>query len=301
MFVLWKALLNERGEVVAPPTGDPPVVTPVDGNADWRPYATSLRSDPIIAPHLDGIPAKDIPSLIKEHVNLKSHMGKALFLKENPTPEDVRSMRQRAFDMNLFTAPPKTAEEYNFNRPESIPTEAWSDETVGEYRGWANKWGIPQEAVNEGMAIQTKQFGSLNKLFEVNPEEKAQADIAFQQKATESGMSVDEAVEYAGRYVEKHFSERVNRILELTNLSNDPEFMFAIAQAGKDSREDISVDGSTGEVMKTDAEAQALDILTNAENPDHKAFHDPSHPKHKEAVKKHGDLWTKAHPGEITL
>ena len=295
MFDFLKALLNERGEA-----GDSSIVT--DGNGpDWRPHAESLKSDPAIAPHLDGIGAKDVTALVKEHVNLKGMMGKALFPKDNPTPEELRGMRNRAYDMKLFSRPPESAEHYNFDRPEAIPEDAWSEETVGEYRGWANKWGIPQEAINEAMAIQSKQFGGLDKLFEISPEEKAVADKTFQEKAEKAGISVEKAIEDGGRYLKENVSERVQKILAMTNLGADPELMFLIAQAGHDTREDTSVDtGDQGTIMNS-AENEALDIQTNKENPDYKIWHDTTHPQHRQVREKVARLWDKAHPGTLSL
>ncbi len=284
-----RILSNQRGEV--PGTPDPPV-----SSGDWRaPFQTDTALAPIVAKMTE----PDLPSVLKSYDGLKAHMGKAVFVKNAKDPDEVKQARARAYELGLFPKPPEAPDKYTFKRPDNIPEAAWSSELDQEYRNWAHKWGLPDEAMAEGLALNQKQFSSVVKGFEVDHAEAAEELRTWAEELRKEPAELMELGDEFIRQLEK--SPRMAKYIAqpaIQAILKTPDGMKLFGTAALYSAQSSGVTGDGPNVKGVaDLKGEVDAIMFNPNHPKYQLFANGDKATHEYVQ----GLYAKIYPGEKEL
>jgi hypothetical protein len=222
-----------------------------------------------------------VEALLGGMANLANLAGKKALapLPENATAE---AKAERAALMRSLNGVPEKPEGYNVKRPADVPQEYWSDAYVGGVLGILHKHNASPQLVQELIAFDT----GITKQNMAKAGQNEVQSLAAEQAALrkEFGPQYDDKLDLA---------QRAARTLGLQ--PDDPLFrnhkmVVAMARVGEMISEDrlVSGDGRSGDTMSD--RQKARDIVTNAANPLHKAYHDANDPRHDEAVRMHSEF-----------
>lgn len=187
-------------------------------------------------------------------------------------PDSVKEQHQQF--LKVANGVPEKPEDYGLSRPEGVPEDQWNQEQANEYAGIFHKHNASPELVRE--------ISELNNRFQAEQQQRMQqedqayfADEVSKLKA-EFKSELPEVRGFAERVVSR-FGMDDSAMSSAANVK-------ALYRIGKALGEDRlpSGDGNRDSGM-TDRQ-KALDIVNNPNNPMHKAFHNPNHPEHDEAV-----------------
>jgi hypothetical protein len=222
-----------------------------------------------------------VEALLGGMANLANLAGKKALapLPENATPE---AKAERAALMRSLNGVPETPDGYNVKRPADVPQEYWSDAYVGGVLGILHKHNASPQLVQELIAFDT----GITKQNMAKAGQNEVQSLAAEQAALrkEFGPQYDDKLDLA---------QRAARTLGLQ--PDDPLFrnhkmVVAMARVGEMISEDrlVSGDGPSGDTMSD--RQKARDIVNNAANPLHKAYHDANDPRHDEALRMHSEF-----------
>lgn len=264
----------------------------------WYAPAESLKTtDPDIWQSFEkGVESgnhKDLPTLVKHTVGLEKKLGSALALPNKDKPEDVAAFKTKLYQSGVLEAPPDSPDKYELDLS-AIPEGMRSETTIKAAREWAHKNGVSNGALKELMAIETQRYNS--ELKPVLEFDKQKSMTEFNTWAASIGKQPDEMMAYGGAYLSSRVSEEGMALLDRAGLSNHPEIMKLIAQAGMDTGEDISLalQARAGNPDALAAASEANDITTNKDNPKYKLLWSGD----KATMDYVMSLRAKAHPGD---
>ena len=169
---------------------------------------------------------------------------------------------------------PEGPEGYGLERPEGMSDEDWAA-SGAKYSEIAHRHNLSPEAVGELYAFQQE--------FATAQENAAQAQI----EAYRAGER--EALKQAHPTSHEEIAGQAKRVINrfdlddsvLSSAKNVEAFAKIAKLLGEDNLPGFEADPDQG---MTDRQ-KGLDIVNNPSNPMHKAYHDPNHPQHDEALK----------------
>ena len=241
--------------------------------------------------------AKDPEKAMLQGVkNLQYLAGqKALEPLPDDAPDSVKDERRQL--MAKLNGVPETPEGYGIKKPETLPDGVyWPEESVGAYAGIFHKHNASPELVKEILELHTKTLEG--------------AEVQIEQQITA------QRTEEMGK-LKTEFGDRTNQVLtkamrgamtlgltedEAKALGTSAASIKALAKVVDLVSEDrLAVDAGAGSNVGGSYREKALDIVTNPNNPLHKAYHDTGHPKHEEAVAQRSELNRKWHATKRTV
>jgi hypothetical protein len=250
---------------------------------DWR---SSLP------PEMQGLPAirdyKDVPSLVKSHVNLQTMIGsdKVVLPNDKSTPEQLTEFYKK-------WGRPETAEGYKFP-PVKLPNGAEvPKEVMSHFMGVFHKAGLSQKQAEQVFSEYMNHEGTTmaNRQTAIQTSQKA----ALEKLKTDMGDAYEEHVTAAQVLVKTFGNPELNKWLEDTGLGNDANFVRFFGNIAKSVMDDKAIVGGGGVQFKVSPE-QAKDQITALKKDKDfvKALTTKTDPGHKEARAKWDELHSKA-------
>lgn len=183
---------------------------------------------------------------------------------------------ERSALMRKLNNAPEKPEGYGVKKPDDVPDARWNGEYVNGVLGILHKHNASPELVQELIKADLAFSTDIDAKSEAA---QAQAFAKEQQALKETfgsdfGKKVDLAV----------------RVAKSIGLDvNDPMFrsakvVMAMAKVGEMVSEDRLVSGEGGSSLGQGDRQKALDIVNNASNPLHAAYHKVDHPLHAQAL-----------------
>lgn len=218
---------------------------------------------------------KTVEALLGGMSNLAQLAGKKGLAPLPPdAPAEVKA--ERAKLMAELNNAPKTPEGYGFKRPDSILESQWSEPYVQGIAGILHKHSASPELAKELMAFDAQHAGNMMEGI------KGAETAAYAKEAT----ALKDA--FGGEYAKK-IDLAVRGAKTLGMDINDPLFrnhkaVVMMSKFAEMVSEDRLVSGESSANAGMDDRAKALDIVNNAANPLHKAYHNPEDPMHAQAV-----------------
>lgn len=194
-------------------------------------------------------------------------------LPPTATPE---AKAERAALMRKLNNAPEKPEGYGVKKPDDVPDNRWNGDYVNGVLGILHKHNASPELVQELIKADLEFSAGID-----SKSQAAQAEALAKEQATlkeafgsEFGAKIDLAT-------------RAAKTLGLD--VNDPIFrsakmVQAMAKVGEMVSEDRLVSGEGASSMGQGDRQKALDIVNNANNPLHKAYHQADHPQHAQAL-----------------
>lgn len=218
--------------------------------------------------------SKNMNGLMMQMANLASLAGKKGLA---PLPEGAseQAKTERAALLRQINRTPEKIEDYGVKKPDDIPDELWNPELANTVLGEMHKLGASPEMVK---AVFEADRASTIKAIEAHKAAKAEFVAAEGKVLKETfGADFDRKIDLA---------KRGARTLGLD--PNDPLFgnsklVIAMAKYAESISEDKLVSGDSQQTNGGSDKARAMDIINNAGNSLHKAYHDPSDPMHEQA------------------
>ncbi len=254
------------------------------GGATWH---ATLPADLKDSAVLRDIP--NVEALAKGYVSAQSMLGSRVALPgKDSKPEDVAAFYNK------------------LGRPES-----------------ADKYGMPELKLSEGLSIDDKKLSSTRELFHklnltdsqakgvlehyfgtlneqhasVQQANKTGMEQASQKLREEFGDKFDAKVDVAKSVLQKFGTPELAEYLEKSGLGNDPHIVRIFAKIGDAMMEDGAAGGDGGLFVK-DATAAAAEIEKLKQNPEFmKQLFGTTEAGHKSAVDQWSNLHKKAFPG----
>lgn len=205
-----------------------------------------------------------------------------------PLPEGAPKevVDERNALMRQLNNTPDSPEGYGFKKPDDWPESLpWQEERATKYAEILHRHNVSPELAKElydlDMSEAMTQFGRIDEI-------QAETFAAEQQKLkSEFGSQLPEKVALAVRGVNSmglkdENGEPITASHPIFKNAVAVKMAAAYAEAVSEDRL-VSGDGD-GSGGMSDRE-KALDILNNPNNPHYKAYHDPEHPGHEQAVK----------------
>lgn len=195
-------------------------------------------------------------------------------------PAEVVAERQAL--MRTLNGVPEKPEGYGIKRPDDMPEENWNGPYVDGMLGILHKHNAPPALVQE---LVKADLDAANKIREGHG---AHSEQHLAAQAAELKKEFGEGEAFASKI---GMAQRAARTLGLDindpSIGNNAKLIVALAKVAEMTGEDrlVSGDGKGGD-GKSDRE-KARDIVSNASNPLHKAYHDPNDPGHEAAVQAH--------------
>lgn len=229
---------------------------------------------------------KDLPSLLKGLKDSKAAAmqrldGMVKVPGQDAKPEDVAAYR-KALGI------PETPEAYAFDKVQIPQGVELDPAAIAEFQKTSHELGLtPAQAA---------------KLVEFQAGLEARSVESFQREQAAAleaeGAKLQQA--WGPKYQEKvslaHRAAATFGLDPESPIFRSAEAVMAFAKIGESISEDKLVSGETIS-NRLGPEQQADDIIKNSANPLHKAYHDSTHPMHKEATARFMELMKKAFPG----
>ena len=251
-------------------TGSAAVSTP---SSDWRPYLNDeLRADPVVSSWAEKTDYKDIPAVLKGFAHAQKRMGSAINLPgQGAKPEEVTALRQKLYEAGVFTAPPKTAGEYNLVAPNEYTGPKMNQETAQQFATMMHKHGISQAAVNDLLPLYLESLGGQQQIT------KADQESGMNELRKQFGEQFDTRFEMASRMLPGIFTDPKEMALyEQLGLGNDARFLGPLmrlsALAAQDSSFIDSLPVSGGQITGESATDEYAKILNDPKHPQYEGF-----------------------------
>jgi hypothetical protein len=171
---------------------------------------------------------------------------------------------------------PEKPEDYGLKAPEKMPEGIeWDPAFAGEFTKVAHAIGLTKEQVAKLAEFQLTQQSQ-----------------AMQKADTEGAQAFEAEVAKLRQTFGENYEKRTidaKRVAATVGLPDDhPVFwradtVIAMAKMADLISEDRLITGEQA-TNRLSPETQAKDIVTNPDNPDYKAYYDPTHGRHKEVV-----------------
>lgn len=221
--------------------------------SDWR---EPLKADPEIAPHIEKISEKDLPTFVKSHLNLTKKLGDT----ENRVREELKAK-------GLLKQP--APERYEIKRPDNLPEGAWNEQLEAKAQEWGKKHGLSQEAVSEALNLYLESFAGFA---EPIMRDREASEKALIDRAAKAGVPIEQLQEGFKRWVDQHVADEATREkMARAGLADDPDLIWmfyeAAAASGQfDTRNDKD---STMDALVSADEQAVLDLMAVLNNPNH--------------------------------
>lgn len=246
--------------------------------------------------------APDFQTFLKSAFDAHTEVGRRI-----PLPKDDAAKAKwkeehlpKLREAGLVEAPFKPPEKYEVKLPDGIPAEAWSEDDTKIAEGFAKKYGLSQDALNDGIAVVAGILGKHGADVQVN-REASQAKI--KEWAEKEGLSIEQVNAALDRFNKdpRGWDEATAQAISKSGFADNPLVVQAIVKLMTDSGTfDFRGDGGRMEEKSAEGNAAAMeakDIIRNKENPKHAAYHrgDPEVGAYVEQLMK------KAHPGTLEI
>lgn len=201
---------------------------------------------------------------------------------EGATPEEIAMFRKGL-------GVPEKPEDYGLKAPEKLPPGVQFDEkTASEFSKLAHELGLTKAQVAKLSDWQVQQLGGQTS----KTQQEQQAFIDGEKAKIQQAF---------GSNLEKRMVDAKRAAMTLgldpeSPLFQTSEMVIAMAKFTDMVSEDKLVSSSAAEKNLTPSTA-ATDIISNKDNPDYAAYHDPGHGRHTEVVARVNDLMKRAYPG----
>lgn len=197
-----------------------------------------------------------------------------------PLPKDAPKeiVEERAALMRQLNRTPEKPDGYGVTKPKDMPDEHWNGEYVGGVLGILHKHAASPELVQELVKFDLEAAGKVRAGGEAN----YQTYLASQGEALKKEFGAD----YEGKLsLAQRAAKTAGLDLEDPQIGNNAAVIIALSKLGSMISEDrlVTGDGDGGKGGMSDRD-KARDIVMNAGNPLHEAYHKPDHPDHQKAV-----------------
>lgn len=235
-----------------------------------------------LKPHVETFKKyQTVEALLGGMGNLANLAGKKALA---PLPENAsaEAKAERKALMRSLNGTPEKVDGYGVQKPANIPAEMWDDAYVKDVLGVLHEFDASPALVKKLLEVDARHTTSR---VDRNGQSEAQAYAAEEAALRKAfGPQFNDKVDLA---------VRAARTLGLD--PNDPIFrnhkvVVAMARVGEMVSEDRLVSGDDKGGSGMSDRAKAKDIVMNAANPLHKAYHDPNDPQHEEAVRTHSEF-----------
>ncbi len=190
-------------------------------------------------------------------------------------PEAVKA--ERAALMRTLNNVPEKIEGYGVKKPDGLPDDQWNPEYVNGILGVLHKHNASPELVKELVALDAQSATAMRAQGEAAKQAAYKQEVATLQKefGAEFGKKIDLAA-------------RAARTLGLdpndASVFGNAKVVSAFARMAEMVSEDRLVNGDASAGFSKGDREKALDIINNAANPLHTAYHNTADPRHKQAV-----------------
>lgn len=235
-----------------------------------------------LKPHVETFKKyQTVEALLGGMGNLSNLAGKkALAPLPDNAPAELKAERQ-ALLRSLHGTPDKP-EGYGVKKPDSLPAEMWDEAYVGGMVGILHKHNASPALVKELVEADAKAAaGRVDHNGQTEAAAYAREEAALR---TAFGPQYNDKVDLAVR------AARTLGLDPKDPIFRNHKIVVAMARVGEMVSEDrlVSADSKGGDGMSD--RAKAKDIVTNAANPLHKAYHNENDPQHDEAVRTHSEF-----------
>jgi hypothetical protein len=250
----------------------------------WRDFlADDFKVDPAFKDY------KDLNSLAKSHKSLQKMLGS----DKIPAPKDDWAPEQWS-EFYERLGRPKTADEYEFKKPENYPGD---DEFIKDVVKTMHEAGLTKKQV--ASVLETYMSKDMARLTAHQSEQQKATAAAITGLQKEYGEKFNENVNYA-RYATKELGDADTiKLLDETGLTNNPALFRMMAKAGRLLAGDRASGANTGGVDAlnlTQAEAAAAISSLTSDREYMAALFDANHREHDAAVQKRMRLFQIAYP-----
>lgn len=202
----------------------------------------------------------------------------------NPSPDDPTAMG--LYRQVLGIPDEASPEAYEF-RPEGELADAVDAETLKDFAGKAHELGLNRKQFAALVEYQAGIMGQTGQAMAAQNEAQDMAAKAQFTKDLETSLGGKDATDQAldltvrmlragGMQDEQIAGEIAPHIHKL-----GPNFVKAMAELAKNTKEDKLPASGTPATQKMDAKAEYRDIIHNPQNAYNAIYHDPMHPEHK--------------------
>lgn len=245
--------------------------------------------------------APDFPTFLKSAFDAHTEVGRRI-----PLPKDDAAKAKwkeehlpKLREAGLVEAPFKPPEQYEVKLPEGVPAEAWSEDDTKIATGFAKKYGLSQDALNDGIAVVAGILGKHGAEIQVN-REASQAKI--KEWADKEGYTVEQINSALDRFNKdpRGWDAETAEAISKSGFADNPLVVQAIVKLMADSGTfDIRGDGSMEDkpAEGNAAAIEAQDIIRNKENPKYAAYHRGD----AEVAAYVDQLMKKAYPGTLEI
>jgi hypothetical protein len=273
---------NPPGQSAAAPAGAPPPGQQGDASAGaaaatskawWADFEADFKDEPSfekIKAFADGP-----KGLVKSYVNLEKMMGGDRIAK--PKSDDDVEAWERWYDA---AGRPKTPEEYEFKRPDSLPDNFYSEDMEKSFRTWARENGLNKKQASnlyEGyVKTRLEQHMAWDK---ARHEGRTKAEEALKREFGPDGFQAAQGRTKAAyqKFADPEFAQ----YLDETGLGNDPRMIRIFDRIGKEMMGETQLRGQPSAIRSPqDIDADIAKFrLENRE-----ALYNANHPLHKHKV-----------------
>lgn len=188
---------------------------------------------------------------------------------------------------------PESVDKYEVNKPKDA--KYVDDSLVNDLKPVAHKLGILPKQLNEVLNWYEERSGKLTQAQEANQNASFNQELKGLQ--TEWGKAYESRLSLANRTLEEIGGPELSAYVSESGLGNNVKLVKLLGLVGeKLFREDgVPKDGTGGIPTVFDpatAREKATQITMDASHP----YHNPEHPKHKEALKEVEGLFSMAYP-----
>lgn len=207
----------------------------------------------------------------------------AMAVKKALTPlvgtEPAEVIAERKAHLDQINGVPKDVKGYGIARPETLPEEFWNQEGADKFALLAQKHSISPAAVKEILGLQVEiTQGEIARGQAADTEFYASQDKAFAAGIQKQGMDADKAMDLATR------GANTLGIDPKSPIFKNAAVRLALIRATQlVSEEKMITGGDAGSGSAMNERDQARDIMSNPQNPLHKAWADPNDPRHEQA------------------
>lgn len=218
-----------------------------------------------------------VESLFSGMSNLISLSGKKgdLTAYERPGEDAPQQMKDdHAKFMKAANNVPDKPEGYGIEKPDTVPQGVWDAMPINDYLKTAHKHNVSPEALSE--------LFELNMKHNMEGVQSAEAEARSYQTAEVESFKK----EHGSRAKEvRALAERVQNRFNLDGAAmSSAANVSALARIGAAIGEDNMPSGGGNPDKGLTDRQKALSIVNNENDPMYKAYHDPNHHQHKEAV-----------------
>lgn len=204
-------------------------------------------------------------------------------LTGNEPPEIVA---ERKAHLDTLNNVPKDIKGYGIKRPDDLPEMFWYEEEAQKFGQIAQKHSLSPAAVKELLDLQLGTTrASIAKGQQMEQEFYAKQDSAYNAAVQKMGMDPEKA---------KNLSERGAYTLGIDvkdPIWKNAQVRLAALRAANLVSEDKLITGDPTQIDVGNERDMARDIMSNPQNPLHRAWSDANDPRHEQAKERVNELY----------